>query len=81
MCLFWLVRLTGFPRRQRQIAYLLFWGAKSTFAGFGKKTFKNGADHTVSLDPKDSAVAMMSFEMRWAVAVSGPGAATKTASR
>lgn len=81
MCLFGLNRLTGFPSRQRQIAYLLFWGAKSTFAGFGEKTLKNGADHTFSLDPKTSAVAMMSLEMRCAVAVSGPGAGTKTAWR
>lgn len=81
MCLLGLNRLTGFPSRQRQIAYLLFWGAKSTFAGFGEKTLKNGADHTVSVEPKVSAVAMTSLEMRCAVAVSGPGAGTKTAWR
>jgi len=46
MRLLGLNRLTGFPSRQRQIAYLLLRGEKSTFAGFDEKTSKNGADHT-----------------------------------
>jgi hypothetical protein len=45
MCLLGLNRLTGFPSRQRQIAYLLFGAAFATFRVFTKIFRKRGADY------------------------------------
>lgn len=72
-------------KRQRQIAYLLFGGGFATFGEFAEIFPKRGGDYSADafagVSAGVSAGAMTDLAIRCAVALSGPGAGTKTASR
>ncbi|MET4586259.1 hypothetical protein ACVLB3_002158 [Pseudarthrobacter sp. PvP022] len=75
------IRLTGCLGRQRHIAYLLRGAVFATFACFEEISLKRGADYFSDGSDRGSAEAMTALEIRCAVALSGPGAGTKIASR
>lgn len=67
------------PGNATQIAYLLEEGALSTFSDLSEISSKRGADYSADWFPASPLVIPLAIF--WAVALSGPGAGTNTASR